>query len=268
MNAKQYFSGFLFAVLAATTMVSISQTTSPALTGNSLLTSWLVAVGTDSRARVLVVSGAAPKADGGLQLTAAYGWSDAGSTLSPVRGEVNLVSGRRELTFVTQSETKVVVTERDDGSFQGSYVLKNGFANVVTISRMPDGTRSASIIQKPGPDVPASCAAFSGGWSGNWPFQGLVYLWVASIDSNCAAKVVYTRGPNPPKSASDLKAATIKENVLTWKRPDGGITTFHMSGNYLYANYAGPAGNNQATMERFVPENTPLAATAPAQSPQ
>jgi hypothetical protein len=129
---------------------------------------------------------------------------------------------------------------------------------------------SDSVIQPPSADVPAACAAFSGGWSGEWPRFGRIYLWVVSIAPDCKAQVLYGKTAKPT-SSEKLSPATIKANTLSLPRPDGGTTTFEMGSDALNAQYTGPSPTNAATMYRIDldtavrldAEQTAMSATVP-----
>ena len=240
--------------IAAAAPLHVGAQTASTPTENSLVGSWLVTVKSEPVTRTFVVSEEAATATGAL-LKAAYGLSTRGQ--GPVAAEMRRVDSRRQLHFVTQADTKVVVTEQADGSFVGTFTVKSGKVMEVTLARFTDEiklriaqAKAVAGTQKPGAEVPANCAAFSGGWGGEWPVQGYVYLWVMSVDASCAAKVAYNRNATPPTSAQGLLAATIKDHTLLLPRPDGGTTSFELSGGVLNARYAGPAGTNAATMQR------------------
>ena len=109
---------------------------------------------------------------------------------------------------------------------------------------------SPSGVQLPAPDVPANCAAFSGGWTGVWPNVGRSYLWVMSVAKDCTAEVLYTTNANPSPTQKRTPAA-INGDTLTLDRPDGGTTKFEHRGNTIYGRYRGPRGFNEASMERI-----------------
>jgi hypothetical protein len=99
--------------------------------------------------------------------------------------------------------------------------------------------------------VPAACAAFSGGWGGEWPAFGFASLWVVTIDGACSARVVYPGGPLAPKPGATLSDGAIGHGSLQLKRPDGGTVTFELAGDSLNATYTGPTGSNHATLTRI-----------------
>ncbi len=106
-----------------------------------------------------------------------------------------------------------------------------------------------NVIQPPSPSVPPNCAAFSGGWSGEWPGSGRIYLWVVSIGPDCSAQVIYGKASKP--SLSDkLSQASIKGETLSLPRPNGGTTIFDIKDNAVMGRYKGPGGFNEAMMER------------------
>lgn len=107
----------------------------------------------------------------------------------------------------------------------------------------------APEVQAPGLNVPAQCAAFSGGWSGDWPRVGRIYLWVMSVEPDCSAQVIYGRSAKPT-AADKTTTATIRNETLTLPRPDGGSTIFDHKGSAVMGRYRGPAGFNESLMER------------------
>lgn len=251
-------SKLLFTVMAAASIplsMSFAAETIAAQPQNSLAGSWLVTVKGENRTRTLIVSGEAATSNGAA-LQAAYGMSN--ERQGPVVAEIRMAENQRQLVLVTQTNTKIVAIEQPDGNFQGTFTLKNGNVKEVSIIRMSATEaqqiaqlKPTSTIQVPGADVPAACAAFSGGWGGEWPLQGFISLWVVSIDSNCVAKVAYGRSVKPPTLKQTLSAAPIKTGALYLQRPDGGTTTFELKSDALSASYAGPGGANSAIMRRL-----------------
>ncbi|MFZ1627061.1 MAG: hypothetical protein WAT81_04630 [Candidatus Moraniibacteriota bacterium] len=244
MKLKQLFCGILAA--------GISTLAQPQ---SNLTGSWLVTVIGEASTRTLIISSEAPTADGAL-LQAKYGMSDKGQT--PISAEMRKVDGKRQLALTTQANTKIDVTEQSDGQFKGTFTLKNGTTKDVVIARIGDGELLAtakpttvSALQKPGPDVPPNCAIFSGGWGGEWPVNGWSYLWVTSVSADCTAKVVYNKTAVPPKATVPTTTATIKGDILSLPRPDGGTTTFEFRDGTVSAFYHGPSGTNNTTMQRL-----------------
>lgn len=251
--------GPLFVALFVTAGSAISQTQANSLAS----TSWLATVDGEAKTRTIVISTANPKTDGVLELQATYGWT--GGNMNPVQAQISQTASPRQLILITPADTKIVASERPDGSFQGTFTLKDGKVKGVVITKLEGDMRVAAkpagtgVLQKPSSDVPANCAAFYGGWGGEWPVQGYAVLWVTSVDSSCKAMVTYTRTAKPPTSAKGLSEATIKGNTLHWSRPDGGATTFELSSGTIRAEYRGPSGVNNATMQRIDPESVAAA---------
>lgn len=219
----------------------------------SLVGTWLVTVEGEAKTRSLIISEEA-LTDGAV-IQAKYGMSVPGA--EPIEAKMLRATDQRQLQLVTQASTKIVVTEQSDGNFKGTFALKNGTVKDVTIARVSIqaqptvATSGLLTIQKPGADVPVNCAAFSGGWGGEWPRVGYASLWVVSIDASCNAKVVYPAGPKTPKATQPQSPAMIKGDVLSLTRPDGGTTKFELSGGGISANYSGPSGVNNTTLQRI-----------------
>ena len=116
----------------------------------------------------------------------------------------------------------IVVSQDSDTNYIGTFTPKNGSAKGVRIGRLSDtqtqtlqaDASKAVAIEKPAPDVPASCAAFSGKWTGEWRNFGLGqrWLWVIKIDSSCVATYYYGTQQNP----KTFQQAQIKGERLVW----------------------------------------------------
>jgi len=232
----------------------------------ALVGTWLVTIAGEPETRTLVIAEEAASNQGAL-LAAKYGITGKG--IGAVEARMVRNGSTRELQLTTQAASRIAAAEQPDGAFRGTFTFKNGNGRDVVITRIdPNDPRLAQVsatsgIQKPGPDVPPGCAAFSGGWGGEWPVAGQAYLWVMSVDAGCMARVAYNKNPQPPNSTQGLTAVNIKGNTLSLPRPDGGTTTFELRGDTLDGRYAGPAGFNNATMQR-VTANSPDAARAAA----
>lgn len=252
MKTMRVFTAIIVAVLWGLIVPAsaIAQSATTSLTS----TSWLVTVDGEKKTRTITIANSTPKSDGVIHLDATYGWT--GGNMHPVQAQISQASSPRQLILITPADTKIIATERADGSFQGTFALKDGTVKGVVVSKLAGDIQVAAapttkgLFQKPGSDVPANCAAFFGGWAGEWPNTGFAVLWVASIDSGCNARVIYTRSTTPPKSEKGFTTATIKGNTLTWPRPDGGTTTFDLKDETLNAFYRGSTGTNSATMTR------------------
>ena len=160
MKAKQVLSVLLFAMCSAATVASLAQTTAAAQAPRSLVGSWLVTVEGDVATRTLIVTEEAPTHDG-AHLGAKYGMTTQGQ--GPISAKMLRVSDQRQLVLVTQAGTRIAATEQADGSFKGTFTLKNGGVKEVTIVGISEAMRQQLAqagprlaIQKPGPDVPAS----------------------------------------------------------------------------------------------------------------
>jgi len=125
-----------------------------------------------------------------------------------------------------------------------------GFSRVdVTAGAPIDAAQAtAAVITKPAPDVPSSCAPFSGQWTGTWGYGiGQQWLWVASIDAKCTAKIAYLGNSDTP---SAFQAVEIKDGVLQWlcNKATGGTCTFTSRGDELGASYSNPGGGTNSAV--------------------
>jgi hypothetical protein len=109
---------------------------------------------------------------------------------------------------------------------------------------------ATAAITKPAADVPSTCAAFSGRWTGTWGYGiGQQWLWVASVDANCRAKIAYLANSDVP---SAFQTVEIKDGMLSLTC--GGVDTckFNLRGEELYAAAYGTSGaNNNAVFKRI-----------------
>lgn len=247
----RYLCSFMLLCVSTFAVVAHAQST----VGKPLVGTWLVTVEGENATRTLIIAAEAAT-DSGALLSAKYGISGKGQ--GPIEANVTSAGDRRQMNLVTQAATIIIATEQPDGTFNGTFALKSGVVKPLTMARVTDAellaklqTQPNTLIQRPGPEVPAGCAAFSGGWGGEWPEIGFASLWVVNIDENCAAKVAYSKRVMAPTPKQTLSNATIKSGVLYLQRPDGGTTKFELNGGSVNARYEGPGGSNSAVMRRL-----------------
>ncbi len=247
---KNVFLGFLFAMLLSSSGV-FGQEKALAELQAELVSPWLVTVEGENRTRILRITGLTQKADGVFHVEAVYGFSDENQT--PITAEMS----QNKLVLTTQANTKIVVTQKSGETFAGTFTLKNGTTNGVTLARVSENELSAkvaseqiaraeAIIIKPAADVPTTCAALSGVWTGTWPTVGQVWLWVAEVDAKCVAKYSYGISAKVPTA---FKTAEIKNGILQFGRP-GGTASFELRGGELLGRYVGSLGDNNATLQK------------------
>lgn len=122
-----------------------------------------------------------------------------GERVAPIAVEVSRVNAVLTFRFTTIRGATFDVVLSDDDSLRGQVTAPSGAVREVRFSRMAPGedtaTSAALYIVKPGPDVPAHCAAFSGLWEGEWLFgaRGRAWIWVLEVDTTCQAKVAMQR---------------------------------------------------------------------------
>lgn len=238
MNIKRVVLALLFPICSVVTVMSFGQTSTASLVQNSLVGSWLVTVEGEVPTRTLIISEEVPTSEGAL-LGAKYGMTDQGQ--GPIEAKMLRVSGQRQLVLLTQAGTKIAATEQADGSFRGTFTLKNGGVKEVGIEKITEAMRqqlAQMAFQKPGPDVPASCAGFFGGWAGTWSLgnYGQQRLWVFGIKPDCTAKVSFRSSDNndAPKSFSNRKIA---DGVLTIPCGNNGSCLFEKHGDEVWGRY-------------------------------
>lgn len=130
----------------------------------------------------------------------------------------------------------------------------NGTYDSLTFNPIDQGTdpaKSITVVVSPGPDVPASCAAFSGRWSGTWGYGiGQQWLWVASIDANCSARVAYLANSDVPSAFQTLE---IKDGKLSLVCGGRDTCTFSAKGDELNAAAYGNSGANNTAVFKKLP---------------
>jgi len=217
-----------------------SQSTLPQLQAD-LVSSWLVKVDGEDRTRTLRINGVEQKAADTFDLDAVYGMTDERQT--KVKAEVTQLGLDRKLTLTTQADSKIVTSQVPTGAFSGTIAYKNGATQGISIEKISEDDLKATVaaalsavptVEKPAVDVPASCAAFSGIWTGKWG-NTKTSLWVYAIDANCVAKVAYGT------SARRLASAKIENGVLSFSAPlcaRNGTCSFERHDDELYAAYS------------------------------
>lgn len=256
---ESIFVLLFYTIISFSTGISFAQEKTIAQLQTELISPWLVTVEGEIRTRTLRITGAAQKPDGTLLLEAVYGWTDAGQSAIPASASQ---SGQKNtLQFATQSSSQVVATQTSNGNFEGTFTYK-GTTKAIKIEKILEGdlqlkvatakaARAATIIVKPAADVPASCASFSGEWTGTWSQGGIgqYWLWVVGIDANCVAKFAYLSHPRPPVGFTTVE---IKDGALPIvNRSTGGTSIIERHGDELWARYSNPSGGtNNAVFKK------------------
>jgi len=229
-----------------------------------LVSAWLVVVGDEGRTRVLRIKGisSAPRSDGTHLLDADYGFTDERQT--PIPAFMSQVGSRLTLNFTTQSNSEIVATNASSVIFEGSFTDKKGKGKPVIIRKLTDAefqskVTSAKALREgklipPGPEVPVSCGSFFGGWSGSWNSGAFSAqkLWVASVESDCSVKYVFTTSDSVelPKS---FRTTEIKGSVLSVSCGPGmsGTCSFTQKGEDIWGTYSGPGYPDSIVMKRI-----------------
>lgn len=251
------FRLFCCAVMFGAPVISFGQQAAESQLQTDLVSSWLVTVEGEGRTRTLKIMGAAQKADGMLLLEAVYGWTDGNQT--PIPASASQSGQESKLLFATQSGSQITAVRTLGGTFEGTFTDKKGVVKAVKIEKVSDDelhskivaakvARAASIVIKPAENVPGSCGAFSGQWTGTWSQGGIGqwWLWVVEVDANCVAKYAYLGHSNPPTSFTKRE---IKDDALSIpNRSTGGVSVFKRNGDDLWANYSNPGGGTNSAV--------------------
>lgn len=216
-----------------------------------LISAWLVTVDGEERTRTLKITGVEQKDPGIFPLEAAYGWTDGNQT--PIRAEISQTGSERTLLITTQPGSKIAATQQSDGIFIGIFTSTSGQTKGLRVERLSEAEllnaksrlNAPPAIEKPAANVPASCAPFIGGWTGDWGF-GQRWLWVVGIDVDCIAKYSYS-----PRT-KDFKRAEIGKGVLSFLcGTTGGTCFFEYHGDELWGRYSGPDGTNTSVFKKI-----------------
>lgn len=241
---------FSLAVIVAMTglllpSVALSQSQpSSTDTANLAPTSWLVTVEGEAKTRTLMIAAANPQADGSTELVAAYGRT--GGNIYPIRAQMAQSGEQRQLVLITPDSTKIVATERPDGTFQGTFTLTDGRVKRVIITKSASGPQVVTFSK----DVPAECSGYVGTWVGRWSLgsSGEQYLRIAevwSIDGKCMARYSYSSSPTTVPGNAIIE---IKDGAITFicNRSTGGICVFTHKGESLWAGYKNSIGGGNS----------------------
>jgi len=233
--------------------------TSVAQLQTELISAWLVTVEGEVRTRTLRISGVEKKEEGKFLLDSVYGWTDGNQTV--VKVEISQTAQERTLLLTTQPGSKIAVTQKSDGAFVGTFTTPNGETKGVVLEKLSDvellalrsRMKAPTAIVKPTDDVPPSCSAFSGKWTGRWGSgnAGQAWLWVANIDSKCSAKISYLSSNRTPTS---YETVVIKDGVLEWvcNKSTGGTCILKIKGDDIWGSYSNTSGGfNSAVFKKF-----------------
>lgn len=248
-------------IISLTSSSSFGQQKSIIQLQSELVSPWIVTVEGEARTRTLRITGGAQKPDGSLLLEAVYGWTDGNQT--PISATASQSSQQSTLQFSTQSNSRIVATQTALGIFEGAFTDKNEQTKPIRIQKVSEAelqlkisaaksARASAIITKPPADVPATCAAFSGRWTGTWGYGiGQQWLWLASIDAKCTAKVAYLATNGMP---TGYKTIEIKDGKLSVVCGGSDTCTFNVVGEELYAVAYGITGSNNNAVFKKLPD--------------
>jgi hypothetical protein len=239
-------------IMSLWTGISFAQEKTLAQLQTDFVSAWLVTVEGEDRTRTLRVTGSAQKSDATLLLEATYGWTDGGQI--PIAASANQSGQQTTLQFTTQSGAQVAATQTSHGIFEGTFTDKKGATKAIKIQKISEdelrlkiasakAAGAGAVIVKPAADVPASCASFSGKWTGTWHKRfGQDWLWVVKIDANCVAKFAYLSHPGSPVRFATVE---IKDGALPIVNRSGGTSIFERHGDELWARYSNPSLGTQ-----------------------
>jgi hypothetical protein len=242
--------------LVAATLMSLGVVVAyaqPSLTQlkTELVSAWLVTVDGEERTRTLRITGVDQKDSGVFPLDAVYGWTDGSQT--PVRAEINQFSQERTLLLTTQPGSKIAATQKSDGNFVGTFTSTSGQTKGIRIEGVSETDllsakarlNASPSIERLAANVPASCAPFLGGWTGDWG-NGQRWFWVTAIDADCNAKYSYS-----PRT-KEFKRATIQQGVFPFPcGSTGGTCYFEHHGGELWGRYSGTDGEATSVFKKI-----------------
>lgn len=198
----------------------------------------------------LRIDKATAQSEGVYSLDAVYGWP---TRERPVKSAELTRSGKEtRLTFTAHNGGNAKAVQSDDGSFVGTWEYKSNPVRQIKIVKLAAGidpSKTAdAIFVKPDADVPKACAAFVGHWSGTWGYGiGQTWLWVASVDPKCVAKIAYFDYAAIPRTFEEVE---IKGDSLEWlcNKSTRGTCRLSAHGDELWANYTNPSGGTNSAV--------------------
>lgn len=254
--ASAFLRAFCLIVLVSPGISSAQQKTLAQLQ-TEVVSSWVVTVEGESRTRTLKISGASQESNDTLLLDAVYGWTDGNQT--PISASFVQSGQEVKLLLTTQPGSKVTATQTSNGIFEGTFTPTNGTPKPVKVQKVSGEelqakitaakASRAAVIVEPGPDVPKDCAAFSGRWTGNWPYYGQTWLWVAEVSVSCVAKCNSLSTLDIPNR---FQSCDIKDKVLVRQKTDGA-EYYELRGDALWARYVYSGGQNNAVFRKLKP---------------
>ncbi len=219
-----------------------------------LNSSWLITVVGSDRTLTLQLSGGTKQGDTGkVALNAALGLPRLQPL--PISAEMIETAQGRTLSLITRLGGKVVASQNPDGTFNGTITDANGQSRAVSIRKLAETElaalqpqREAGFSVKPvAADVPVACAAFIGGWTGNWGY-GKRWLWIGEIDAKCVVKFIYGTQQKP---SGKIQSAEIKDGKFAFPCGGaGGTCYFTNHGDELWAGYGGSDGQNSTVFQK------------------
>ena len=220
-----------------------------------LIGSWLATVEGDTRPRTLSIESVQQKSENVFSLEAEFGYSDI--RRAKADAEISQTATERKLALTAKSGAKITATQTLNGVLTGTFFFTDGTTRPITLTKLSADELRTKVeaalkgpeIIKPTAEVPSSCAAFSGKWTGTWGYGvGQQWLWIPSIDSKCVAKVIYS---SSKWAHGKVEMVEIKDGTLSIVC--GGVDTcrFNVKGDELWAAAYGSAGaNNNAVFKR------------------
>lgn len=247
------FVGYLVLPLLLISTSSFGQVPAASAIEKELLGSWQADVEGSNRTRTLKIVGARQKSEGVFSLDADFGWTDGEETVNSA--EISQDSKERKLSVTAKSGAKISATQMPDGSFVGSFLFTNGQSKEISIKKKSSetgGILAIPNIESPSTDVPLSCAAFSGKWTGTWGYGvGQQWLSVFSIDARCVAKIAYLSHSGRPKNVVSVE---IKDGKLSVVCGGSDTCTFSAKGDELWAAAYGSSGANNNAVFKKLPQ--------------
>jgi len=217
--------------------------------------SWIVDVDGETRLRTLNIKGAEPGQDGVCILNSTYGWTDGAQTA--VSTKLVVKPDGYSLLLTTQANSRISAEYSSTDLFSGTFSWSSGKVKAVRLERLSAeeiskrasiqmATRMKLTIKQPAADVPASCASFVGGWTGNWPGYGQTWLWIVEVNANCVAKCTNRSTSAFPDA---FQSCEIKGGVLARQKSEG-MEYYELHGDELWARFVPTSGYHNNTVFR------------------
>jgi hypothetical protein len=257
MFTARHFALALILMPIALPLALNAQTQAASAATDTLVGTWLVTVAGEPVTRTLVISEVA-QTEGGALLSAKYGLSTGKP--GPIEARLAKSGDKRLLLLTTQAASVISAMEQPDGTYLGTFTLKNGIVKEVSIAKPGIHTQAAlASSRSPLASVPLAaetdpaCGAFHGSWSGIWAQGGvgevvLKVIEATSISQRCTLRITYGTSKSPITVETSGETLTFVCNRTT-----NGTCQFKRVGGDLWASYSNPGGGTNSAVFKKIP---------------